>query len=64
MEANELLKVLHRKCLTKCYVSSISTSRKQLMEEKVLAETLFKYKKANYSSLVSRIFVQFRLSKL
>ena len=37
--------------------------RKQLLEEKVLAESLFKYKKANYDDLISRLFVQFRLSK-
>lgn len=33
------------------------------MEEKVLAESLFRYKKENYQELVPRPFVQFRLSK-
>lgn len=62
-EASELLKVLHRKCLVRAYCSKISPARKQLLEEKVLAESLFKFKKANYSSLVGRSFIQFRLSK-
>ena len=56
------LQVLHRKCLVRCYVSSINATRKQQMENKVLAEHLFKFKKANYSALVSRPFVQLRLS--
>ena len=59
----ELLKPIHRKCLVRSYCSSISTSRKQLLEEKVLAENLFKSKKANYPSSINRLFEQYRLGK-
>jgi len=59
-EASDLLKVLHRRCLVRSYVSKMTPKKKQLMEEKVLIENLFRFRKENYSSLVSRLFMQFR----
>lgn len=62
-DANELLKELHRKSLVKCYLSKMTPKRMILFEEKVKAENLFKFKKENYSSLVSRPFEQFRINE-
>ncbi|CAG2120108.1 unnamed protein product [Medioppia subpectinata] len=49
-ETSELLKGLHQRWLVRKYVRSITPERKRLMDEKVVAEELFRNKKASYPS--------------
>lgn len=53
---------MHEKWLARKYVMSITPERKQLMEEKVVAEELFRNKKANYESSIPKMFEKNRLS--
>jgi hypothetical protein len=62
-QASEQLRSMHHAWLVRNYCVNISPQRQGLMEEKVLAEQLFKGKKDNYSASVARSFVALRLSK-
>jgi myosin-1 len=61
-EASVYLKNLHEKWLARNYVMSITPERKRLMEEKVIAEELFKNKKSSYESSIAKMFESNRLN--
>jgi len=54
---------MHQKWLARKYVLSITPERKRLMEEKVIAEELFRNKKTSYESSIANMFEENRLSK-
>lgn len=62
-KASSKLEKLHKKHLVYKYCSQITPERKKQMEEKVIAEELFKDKKANYYQSISKLFVNNRLCK-
>jgi myosin-1 len=62
IKASVYLKNLHEKWLARNYVMSITPERKRLMEEKVIAEELFRNKKSSYESSIARMFEPNRLS--
>ncbi|CAG2177179.1 unnamed protein product, partial [Oppiella nova] len=61
-EASELLKPVHQRCLVRKYVRSINPERKRLMDEKVVAEKLFRNKKASYGASLPNMFKENRLN--
>ncbi|CAL4112929.1 unnamed protein product, partial [Meganyctiphanes norvegica] len=62
-EASQILKTMHRQFLAGRYVRSITPEKKKMFEEKILAEQLFKGKKANYASSLPNWFVTSRFSQ-
>ncbi|XP_015784428.1 myosin-IB [Tetranychus urticae] len=59
-EASIILRDLHTKWMVNKYWKSIDEQRKTLMEEKVLAEKLFKGRKSNYQTSIVEVFQQLR----
>ncbi|XP_015914196.2 unconventional myosin-Ic isoform X3 [Parasteatoda tepidariorum] len=62
-EASVYLRKLHRTWLMRKYVKNLSYERKSQLDQKVLAESLFKGKKASYKSSVPTPFASSRLSQ-
>ncbi|XP_054157929.1 unconventional myosin-Ic-like [Oppia nitens] len=62
LETSELLRKLHQRWLVRKYIKSISPERKRLMDEKVVAEELFRGKKISYPSSIRYMFKENRLS--
>ncbi|XP_061162606.1 unconventional myosin-Ic-like [Saccostrea echinata] len=60
-ETSQLLRDLCMRNLTLRYVKSITPARKAQMEEKVVAESLFRGKKESYSKSVEEMFAETRL---
>ncbi|KAF0288631.1 Myosin-IB [Amphibalanus amphitrite] len=61
-EADRLLRPLHLRWLTRRYVRHLPPDRKYALEQKVLAEKLFKGRKAGYPQTVAEPFRTSRLS--
>ncbi|XP_043214754.1 unconventional myosin IC-like [Amphibalanus amphitrite] len=61
-EADRLLRPLHLRWLTRRYVRHLPPDRKYALEQKVLAEKLFKGRKAGYPKTVAEPFRTSRLS--
>jgi len=53
---------MHEIWLARKYVSGITPERKRLMDEKVIAEELFRGKKASYEASIANMFEENRLS--
>jgi len=62
VEADQLLRPMHRTWLVRKYVRTLPAGRKYVFEQKVLAERLFKGKKASYPESIAQPFRQSRLS--
>ncbi|XP_045109044.1 unconventional myosin IC-like isoform X2 [Portunus trituberculatus] len=60
-EASVVLKDLHRTYLARKYVRALPSERRVMFEEKVLAEQLFKGKKASYPLVLPKWFMASRL---
>ncbi len=60
-EASMLLRPLHKQWLVRKYIFSLSPQRKELLGEKLLAEELFKGKKASYQSSIPEPYAANRL---
>ncbi|KAK3084998.1 hypothetical protein FSP39_022632 [Pinctada imbricata] len=62
-ETSALLKDLCMRNLVLKYVKGISTARKSQMEQKVIAESLFRGKKESYPESIRELFVDSRLNE-
>ncbi|KAH9389795.1 Unconventional myosin-Ih [Tyrophagus putrescentiae] len=62
-EASMLLRPLHKQWLVRKYIFSLSPQRKELLGEKLLAEELFKGKKASYQSSIPEPYAANRLGQ-
>ncbi|KAJ6216171.1 hypothetical protein RDWZM_007328 [Blomia tropicalis] len=60
-KASKLLRTMHKPWLARKYIFAISPRRKEILSEKVLAEELFKEKKASYKESISEPFESNRL---
>jgi len=60
-EASETLRAMHRQSLAGRYVNTLSKERKAIIEEKILAETLFSGRKSSYPASLPRPFASSRL---
>ena len=63
MQVSEYLQHLYRCNLVRRYCLTISEERKQMLGEKVVAESLFKDKKSSYAKSVPRLFDTKRLQQ-
>ncbi|XP_037091688.1 unconventional myosin IC-like [Pollicipes pollicipes] len=62
LEADKLLRPMHRTWLMRKYVHKLPAPKKYMFEQKVLAEKLFKGKKASYPQTIAQPFRQSRLT--
>ena len=63
LQVSEYLQQLYRCNLVRRYCLTISDERKQMLGEKVVAESLFKDKKSSYAKSVPRMFDTKRLQQ-